>query len=91
MIFVSRVKKKEEVLKEKVESATERERQKKMEQREKEKKKELGQKAYLEWLDKKDEQELNTSRHSNLNKSLSNSMSSLPPFYPSSRTIPFGR
>jgi hypothetical protein len=62
-----------------------------MEQRQKEKKKELGKIAYLEWLDKKDEQELNQSRNSNLNKSLSNSMSSLPPFYPSSKTIPFGR
>lgn len=49
-------------------------------------KRERARQSYLEWLEKKEEEKsLKSSR------ALSSSMSSLPPFYPNSRTIPFGR
>lgn len=51
----------------------------------KRKKKELAQKSFYEWLDKKEKDEFKKSR------SLSSSMNALPPFYPTSRIIPFGR
>lgn len=52
---------------------------------EKRKKKELAQKSFYEWLDKKEQSEFKKS------KSMSTSMNSLPPFYPTSKIIPFGR
>lgn len=52
----------------------------------KRKKKELAQKSFYEWLDKK---ELTTDIKNS--KSMSTSMNSLPPFYPTSKIIPFGR
>jgi hypothetical protein len=48
-------------------------------------KKEMSKKAYEEWLAKKEE-------YSSLLRSSSiNNIDFLPPFYPSSRVIPFGR
>lgn len=52
-----------------------------------EKKKANNRKAYEEWLDKKEEEMIKNAERS-LNAT---SMSALPPFYPSSRTIAFGR
>jgi hypothetical protein len=83
-------KRKEDELNHRLLSASEKKKQKEQEEQEKQKKKQLAKLSYLEWLDKKDQdQQLNQS--TNLNKSLSASMSSLPPFYPASKTIPFGR
>ncbi len=56
----------------------------------KEAKRELNRKAYEEWLEKKEEQLANQDF---LSRSLSTSAinASLPPFYPSSRSIPYRR
>ncbi|CAF0930911.1 unnamed protein product [Brachionus calyciflorus] len=78
-------KKKEEEIKERLNSKKEEERLKHLEEMEKKKKKEIAKKSFYEWLDKKDQDDFSKS------KSLSASMSSLPPFYPTSRIIPFGR
>ena len=55
--------------------------------KEKEKRANEAKQAYEEWLTKK----LTEEDEKPLNKSMSASMNSLPPFYPNSRTIPFGR
>ena len=57
----------------------------------------LNKRAFKEWLEKKEQQilngslSLNSSRNKNEIKHFSNPTDGLPPFYPSSRTIPFGR
>lgn len=82
-------KKKEEQINEKLNSEKEKARQKRLKEKEKEERKKLAEISYLEWLDKKDDDE--EKKSTNLNRSMSNSMSAMPPFYPNSRTIPFGR
>ncbi len=59
-----------------------------LKKKEKEERKKIAELSYLEWLDKK---ELLEDEKGKLNKSLSSSMSALPPFYPTSKCIPFGR
>jgi hypothetical protein len=55
------------------------------------KKKELNKQAYREWLEKKEEQMIMEAENRLNSGSLSNSMASLPPFYPSSKTTSLGR
>ncbi len=82
-------KRKEEVLNERVCAEREKARLKREKEKEKEERRRLAEISYLEWLDKK---EVVDENKSNLNRSMSNSMSSIRvPFYPNSRTIPFGR
>ena len=87
---ISRSKQKENEILEKARTAEEKKRQQERELQMQRQKKKLAQAAYEEWLDKKDRNE-ELNRSVGLNKSLSASMSSLPPFYPASKTIPFGR
>ncbi len=84
------VRKKEQEIEEIKKSKVQKEQEKKQKEDEKRQKKKLAEKAFLEWLDKKEDEEINKPS-SNMNRSLSASMASLPPFYPTSRTIPFGR
>lgn len=55
------------------------------------KKKELNKQAYREWLEKKEEQMIREAENRLNSGSLSNSMASLPPFYPASKTTSLGR
>jgi len=79
--------KKEKDLEEKLSKVKEDEKKKKDLRDEFEKKKNSNKRAYEEWLDKKEEEMIKNAERS-IN---STSMSALPPFYPSSRTIAFGR
>ncbi len=83
-------KRKEEVLNEKVSIEKEKARLKEEKEKEKEERKKMAEISYLEWLDRKEMVEENKT---NLNRSTSVSMNSIVrvPFYPNSRTIPFGR
>ena len=85
------VRKKEHEIEEIKKSKLQKEQEKKQKENEIREKKKLAEKAFLEWLDKKEDEEINKSSSNNMNRSLSASMASLPPFYPTSRTIPFGR
>lgn len=89
-------KQKEEELNERAKSEAEKRKQRAAERQNRLKKRALAEQAYQEWLDKKENQlerdALNRSRigSANLNRSLSASMNSIP-FYPASKTIPFGK
>ena len=86
-LITFRKSKKEKELEEKLSKVKEDEKKKKDLRDEFEKKKDSNKRAYEEWLDKKEEEMINNAERS-MN---STSMSALPPFYPSSRTIAFGR
>lgn len=89
-------KQKEDELNERAKSEAEKRKQRAAERQNRLKKRALAEQAYQEWLDKKENQlerdALNRSRNGsvNLNRSLSASMNSIP-FYPASKTIPFGK
>lgn len=85
--FEAWAKKKENQIQEKLSTEKQKERDKKQKEKDKEERKKLAQVSYYEWLDKKEQ--LDDKKE--LSRSLSSSMSALPPFYPSSKTIPFGR
>lgn len=85
--FEAWAKKKENQINEKLNTEKQKEREKQQKEKEKQERKKLAEISYYEWLDKKEKLE-DTKE---LNRSLSSSMNALPPFYPSSKTIPFGR
>jgi hypothetical protein len=85
--FEAWAKKKGEQINEKLNSEKQNEREKQQKEIEKQERKKLAEISYYEWLDKKEK--LEDSKE--LSRSLSSSMNALPPFYPSSKTIPFGR
>lgn len=85
--FEAWAKKKESQIQEKFSSEKLKQQEKELKEKEKQERKKLAEQSYNEWLDKKEKQD----DMKELNRSLSSSMSALPPFYPSSKTIPFGR